>query len=123
WMGAVDRQEVHAALETGNVSNFFTPENAVDALSFLVAYRNNQGWLLEVPPPQPEPAPLDLAPLEALRAALVDSARSRLTAGEIGRVLGTFGIVRSDAFEKLGIAEERTRGWRYPLLAELDAPD
>ena len=56
WMGAVDRQEVHAALEAGNVSNFFTPENAVDALSFLVAYRNNQGWLLEVPPPQPEPA-------------------------------------------------------------------
>jgi acetyltransferase len=123
WMGAVDRQEVHAALEGGNVSNFFTPENAVDALSFLVAYRNNQGWLLEVPPPQPEPTPLDVAPLEALRVALADAGRTRLTAGEIGRVLSTFGIVRFDVFDKLSVAEERTRAWRYPLLAELDAPD
>ena len=123
WMGAVDRQEVHAALESGNVSNFFTPENAVDALSFLVAYRNNQGWLLEVPPPQPEPEPLDLAPLESLRLALGESGRTRLTAAEIGRVLAAFGLVRFDVFDKLAVAEERTRGWHYPLLAELDAPE
>jgi acetyltransferase len=123
WMGAVDRQEVHAALEAGNVSNFFTPENAVDALSFLVAYRNNQGWLLEVPPPQPEPEPLDLAPLETLRQGLVDSGRTRLTAGEIGLVLSAFGIVRSEVFDRLAGAEEGSRAWRYPLLAELDAPD
>ena len=123
WMGAVDRQEVHAALEAGSVSNFFTPENAVDALSFLVAYRNNQGWLLEVPPPQPEPEPLDLAPLEMLRQGLVDSGRTQLTAGEIGGVLGAFGITRSAVFDRLATAEERARTWRYPLLLELDATD
>jgi acetyltransferase len=123
WMGAVDRQEVHAALEAGNVSNFFTPENAVDALSFLVAYRNNQEWLLEVPPPQPEPQPLDLAPLETLRQKLVDAKRARLTAGEIGDVLNAFGIARSAVFDRLTAAEEHTRQWRYPLLMELDATE
>ena len=65
------------------MSNFFTPENAVDALSFLVAYRTNQRWLLEVPPPQPEPEPLDLAPLEALRAALLEGSRPELTSAKI----------------------------------------
>jgi acetyltransferase len=123
WMGAVDRQEVHAALETGDVSNFFTPENAVDALSFLVAYRTNQRWLLEVPPPQPEPEPLDLAPLEALRAALLEGSRTELTSAEVCGVLGAFGIVRFGVYGTLAAAEERTRPWRYPLMLELDAPD
>ena len=55
WLGAVDRREVAGALEAGGVANFYTPENAVEAFSFLAAYRHHQEWLLEVPPPQPEP--------------------------------------------------------------------
>jgi acetyltransferase len=92
WMGAVDRQEVHDALESGNVSNFFTPENAVDALSFLVSYRINQEWLLEVPAPQPEPEPFDVAPLEVLRLALLDSNRTEPRPDELATVLRAFGI-------------------------------
>ena len=61
WLGAIDRREVDDALEAGGIANFYTPENAVEAFSFLAAYRRNQAWLLEVPPPQPEPEPPDLA--------------------------------------------------------------
>ena len=60
WLGALDADDVQGALEWGGVVNFYTPENAVDAFSFLAAYRRNQAWLLEVPPLQPEPEPLDL---------------------------------------------------------------
>ena len=42
WMGAVDRNEARQALEAGGIANFYTPENAVDAYSFLAAYRRNQ---------------------------------------------------------------------------------
>jgi acetyltransferase len=42
WLGALDRQEVREALEAGGIANFYTPENAVDAFSFLAAYRRNQ---------------------------------------------------------------------------------
>jgi hypothetical protein len=56
--------DVHDALDAGHVSNFYTPKTAVEALSFLAQYRNNQAWLPEVPPPQPEPQPPDLAPLK-----------------------------------------------------------
>lgn len=122
WMGAVDRLEVHRALETGQVSNFFTPENAVDALSFLVAYRNNQEWLLEVPPPQPEPQALDLAPLEALRLALAQTSQSVLTSAETCQVLNAFGIGRYAVVDTLVAAQQAMGELRFPVIMELDAP-
>ena len=121
WMGAVDRQEVHAALESGHVSNFFTPENAVDALSFLVSYRNNQGWLLEVPPPQPEPEPFDLASVEALRLALAEAKRSVLTSAESFAVLDAFGLARFAVVDSLADALRAADDLHFPLLVELDA--
>jgi len=45
----------------------FTPENAVEAFSFLAAYRRNQQWLLETPPPRPEVAAPDLRAAERIR--------------------------------------------------------
>jgi acetyltransferase len=123
WLGAIDRAEVHAALEAGGVSNFFTPENAVDALSFLASYRNNQAWLLEVPPPQPEPEPLDLAAMEALRLRLAEERRTRLTLSEVSALLATFGIGRFAVADTLERAESAALGLRLPLVLELDAGD
>lgn len=121
WLGAIDRDDVHAALDAGGVPNFFTPENAVEALSWLIAYRRNQTWLLEVPPPQPEPEPPDLAALEALRAALADDARRRLTIGEALVVLAAFGVgapvVRASSLEE---AEVAAKAMRYPVALSLD---
>jgi acetyltransferase len=121
WLGALDRDDVHAALGAGGVPNFFTPENAVEALSWLIAYRRNQAWLLEVPPPQPEPEAPDLAALEALRAALVRDARSALTQGEALVVLAAFGIgapvARAASFEE---AEAAARTMRFPLTLAAD---
>ena len=92
WLGAIARPDVEDALEAGQVSNFNSPETAVEALSLLVLYRNNQAWLLEVPAPQPEPQPCDPAPLEALRATLAETGRMALSADERTRILATFGL-------------------------------
>ena len=102
WLGAIDRRDVHVALEAGGISNFFTPENAIDALSFVAAYRNNQKWLLEAPPPQPEPEPLDLAPLETLRVALAEAGRTTLTDDEATTVLAAFGLPRCEPADGAG---------------------
>ncbi len=120
WLGAINRGEVHAALEAGGVSNFYTPENAIDALSFLAAYRNNQAWLLEVPPPQPEPEPLDLAPLESLRLALAEAARTTLTRSEAALLLATFGLGRYAIAESLDAASKAAAGLPFPLSLETD---
>lgn len=121
WMGAVDRQEVHEALESGHVSNFFTPENAIDALSFLVDYRNNQQWLLEVPAQQPEPEPIDVAPIETLRLALAASGRLDLTASEKRLIVHTFGIGRYAVVETIEAAADAVHALRPPWSIELDA--
>ena len=120
WLGAIDRRDVHHALEAGNVPNFFTPENAVDALSFLASYRSSQAWLLEVPAPQPEPQPLDLSAVEALRVLLAEQKRSRLTAGEAREVLAAFGIGRHAVVATLDQAIEAAHSLRLPLTLEFD---
>src|SRR5258708_3505494 len=79
WLGAIERPGVRDALLAGGVPDFYTPENAVEAFSFLASYRRNQAWLLEVPPPQPEPRPLDLAMTERIRAAAAAAKHTLLT--------------------------------------------
>jgi len=116
WLGDVDRPAVHAALEAGGIANFYTPETAVEALSFLARYRNNQAWLLEVPPPQPEPRAHELAPLEALRAKLADTARTGLESSEAAQILAVFGFMTKAPREtvtsaiEMGIASDRRFG-------------
>ena len=76
WLGALDRPDVHEALEAGGIANFYTPENAVEAFSFLAAYRRNQEWLLEVPSSQADPEPPDLAAAESIRARAAPRGRA-----------------------------------------------
>src|SRR5207245_1574746 len=81
WLGSLDRREVDAALDAGAIANFFTPENAVEAIAFLAAYRSNQRWLLEVPPSQPMPELPDFAAAERVRER-AEQQRSSLLATE-----------------------------------------
>jgi acetyltransferase len=97
WLGAVDRPEARAALETGGVANFYTPENAVEAFSFLVAYRRNQEWLLEAPPPQPRFAVMDLVAAERVRQRAARSAGRPLPARQTRLLLRAFGIALKPA--------------------------
>jgi len=117
WLGALARDEVQGALDWGGVVNFYTPENAVDAFSFLAAYRRNQAWLLEMPPLQPEPEPLDLGAAEALRVRLAEAGRGVLARDEIGALLAAFGIAMTPCAIATSQAElEAAAGrLRFPL--------
>jgi acetyltransferase len=125
WLGAIERPDVQAALEAGRVANFYTPETAVEALSFLAKYRNNQAWLLEVPAPEPEPRAHDLSPLEALRARLGDTGRRELEGSEAAQVLAAFGFALKPVREavspalEIGIATDRRFG---PVIYVRPAP-
>ncbi|MBA3505222.1 MAG: GNAT family N-acetyltransferase [Betaproteobacteria bacterium] len=71
WLGAINRPDVHDTLESSGVANFFTPENAVEAFSFLAAYRRNQEWLLETPNAQVDTEPPDIAAANRILAGLL----------------------------------------------------
>jgi acetyltransferase len=122
WLGAIDRQEVHEALEAGGIANFYTPENAVDAFSFLAAYRRNQEYLLEVPPPQPEPQPPDLDVAERIRGGAAAAGRQVLSALEAHELLSVFGLPMSptEGAQTLSEALAAARRFGYPVTLALD---
>ena len=122
WLGALDRQPVHDALEAGGIANFYTPENAVEALSFLAAYRRNQEWLLEVPPPQADPEPPDLATAERILAQVAPLGRRSLPLMDTQALLAAFGITLPPlaAVDTLAEAHAAARKLRYPVRLALD---
>jgi acetyltransferase len=92
WLGRIQKTEARQALESGGVADFITPENGVEAFSFLARYGRNQQWLLEVPPPQPEPEPLDLGAAERVREKALAAERTILSDPEGQQLLAAFGL-------------------------------
>src|SRR5450631_1733418 len=121
WLGAVDRPESRTALEAGGAVSFFTPEGAVEAFSFMAAYRRNQEWLLEVPPPQPEmPAP-DTAAALRVRTRVLAAGRSAFSIGETQLLLAAFGVAMPQAVvTTVEDAQAVARKIGYPVSLQLD---
>jgi acetyltransferase len=124
WLGARNRVEVQAALEAGGIANFFTPENAVEAFSFLAAYRRHQEWLLEVPSWQPEPQLPDLAAADHIRNEAANANRTVLSGFQTQRLLAAFGlpVVAAEAADTLADAQAAVRKLGYPVSLSLDEP-
>lgn len=118
WLGAIGRSDVDAALGAGGVANFYTPETAVDAFSFLVAYRRNQALLLEAPPPQPEPMPIDLTEAEAIRQRAAEEGAHSLPLVESHALLRAFGvdIAAAELLHSLADAANAAERLRFPVL-------
>ncbi len=117
WLGALEPQGVHDALEAGGIANFYTPENAVGAFSFLATYRRNQEWLLEVPPPQADPKPPDIAAAERIRERATQRGHATLPTTETHALLAAFGIAMPPlmAADTLSEAQAAARKLRYPV--------
>ncbi len=126
WLGAIERPPVQDALEKGNVANYYTPEIAVEAFSFLAAYRRNQEWLLEVPPSHADPRPADLAVAEQVRRSAFEGRHDALASSQAQRLLGAFGIATAPiaVVRTLVEAQEAARALGYPvaLTVEDDVP-
>jgi len=124
WLGSIDRPEAHAALEAGGVVHFHTPENAVEAFSFLSTYRRNQEWLLQVPSPQPEPLLPDLAAALRVRDHAIAAGRATLSLGETQVLLAAFGISMPMALvTRLDDARVAARQLGFPVSLELDTDE
>jgi acetyltransferase len=102
WLGAVNRPEAAHALEAGGLANFFTPENAVIAFSFMVAYRRNQQLLLEAPPPQAEVAPPDMAAAERIHRRARASGTELLPPREARALVQAFGVALTGRSSRRG---------------------
>ncbi len=124
WLGAVERPDARVVLEAAGAVNFYTPENAVDAFSFMASYRRNQEWLLEVPPPQPElPAP-DIAAALRVRTRALAAGRTALSVGETQVLLAAFGVSMPQAVvASVEAARAVARSIGYPVTLQLEGEE
>lgn len=122
WLGAIDRPEIIDALAPGGIANFYTPENAIDAFSFLAAYRRHQQWLLEVPSPQPEPDVPEISAAQAVLTQAEREGRSTLSFKLTARLLNAFGIdvLPCAPVESVDEAREVARRFGYPVSLSFD---
>ena len=128
WLGDLNPSETRTWLDESGVPNFYTPENAVEAFSFLCAYWRNQAQLLQVPGALARaaqaPAP-DLAGARAIRDAALAEGRTTLTEHEAKALLRTFGVQVPPSpvvtTREAAVAAAREIG--FPVALKIHSPD
>ena len=127
WLGDINPGASRACLDAQGIANFYTPENAVEAFSFLCAHRRNQAQLMQVPAGEREPdaPPPDLAAAAALRERALAERRELLTEHEAKALLAAFRLPVPASIpcrtREEALAAAREIG--FPAVIKLHSPD
>src|SRR4051812_24063348 len=93
WLGDINPSASRSYLDQQGVPDFYTPENAVEAFSFVCAYRRNQAQLMEVAAARHgEERPPDLKAAFSIRDAALAEGRTLLSEHEAKALLAAFGL-------------------------------
>jgi acetyltransferase len=128
WLGDINPNASRRMLESRGIPNFYTPENAVEAFSFLCAHRRNQAQLMHAPgvtAREPETAAPDLSAAGALRERALAERRVLLTEQESKALLSAFGlpVPRSVLAKTEEEAVAAARDIGFPAVLKLQSPD
>jgi acetyltransferase len=128
WLGDINPSASRVYLESHGIPNFYTPENAVEAFSFLCAYRRNQEQLMEVPAalsPESEDSRPDLASAAAIRDRALAEGRTLLSEHEAKMLLAAFRLPVTKSLiakdKQAAVAAAREIG--FPVVVKLHSPD
>ena len=124
WLGDIRPDETRAFLESCGIPNFYTPENAVEAFSFLCAHQRNQRELLQVPAAQPDERVADLASAASIRERAAREGRTLLSEDEAKALVAAFGlpVPRSIAAADRDAALAAARAIGFPVAIKVRSP-
>jgi acetyltransferase len=128
WLGDINPGRSRAWLDAQGIPNFYTPENAVEAFSFLCAHRRNHAQLLQAPAAlaggAAEPRP-DLAAAAAIFERARAAGRKLLDQDEARALLAAFGlpVPRTLVAQTREAALAATREVGFPAVLKLHSPD
>jgi acetyltransferase len=126
WLGDINDSKSRARLEAANIPNFYTPENAVEAFSFLCAYRRNQAQLMQVPlAREADEPPPDLSKANSLFDKAQSENRTLLTEHEAKALLSAFGlpVPPSIVSNTKDQAVQAARSIGFPVVLKIHSPD
>ena len=128
WLGDINPNESRRHLDDAGIPNFYTPENAVEAFSFLCAHRRNRAQLMEVPAAlagEPEEPLPDLDMAVAIRDTALAEGRTMLTEIESRVLLGAFRVPvpRSDLVRSRDEAVASAAEIGFPAVLKIHSPD
>ncbi len=126
WLGEIDGAQSRARLEAGHIPNFYTPENAVEAFSFLCAHRRNQAQLMEVPlAREADEPPPQLDKATAIFDAAHAEKRTLLSEHEAKALLSAFGlpVPPSIVSRTKDEAVRAARSIGFPVVVKIHSPD
>ncbi|PID49110.1 MAG: GNAT family N-acetyltransferase [Proteobacteria bacterium] len=126
WMGEARVREGRKILSEAGIPHFNTPEAAVDAFSYLTAYRSNQKMLVQVPASvETQASEPDIEGARLIIESVLAEGRRSLSITESRAILSAFRIpsvptilTRSPA-EALVAAESVG----YPVVMKISSPD
>jgi acetyltransferase len=96
WLGGASVQQARTRFDRAGIPNFLTPENAIDAFSYLTHFRRHQAQLLAHVPATPSASraacEAAIAVADAIRVRAKAQARELLYEHEAKAILHAFGI-------------------------------
>jgi acetyltransferase len=128
WLGDINPNASRRMLESRGIPNFYTPENAVEAFSFLCAYRRNQAQLMRgaAAAREPDAAPPALAAAGAIRERALAERRTLLTEQESKAPAGGVRLARCPGrcWRRPGKKPSPpARDIGFPAVLKLQSPD
>jgi len=128
WLGDLRPGEGRRQLEANGIPDFITPENAVEAFSYLCSYRRNQTQLLEVPGALARTVGASQTNVEAalaIRETALAQGRTVLSEDEAKALLRAFGIKVPPSVPVTSaedaVAAAREMG--FPVVLKVLSPD
>ncbi len=129
WLGGASVQPARAMLDAANIANFMTPENAVEAFSFLTRFRKHQAMLLESVPAFASMSFHEvsqaIAKAKAIREDVLKDKRTILSEAEAKSLLAAFGLPvnegRIASTREQAVAAAKALG--YPVAMKVHSPD
>ncbi|MEZ5965966.1 MAG: bifunctional acetate--CoA ligase family protein/GNAT family N-acetyltransferase [Planctomycetota bacterium] len=125
WMGGAAVASARALFRARDLPTFTTPEAAVDAFAHLVAYRDSQEQLLQVPRPLGRHVAPDLDGAHALADAALAGGRQTLALAETKALLAAFGIKIASSIPAHSAADAALIAQEvgFPVAVKIDSPD
>lgn len=125
WLGGPGVSAARRVFNQAGIPTYQTPEEAVQAFLYLLAYRRNQELLLETPPSRPEgPVVKTEQAKEIIDRALADQ-RSLLDEAEAKSILAAYGIpvVETRIALTIEAATALAQQIGFPVALKILSPD